>query len=137
MLPPCPSPTKKHTVLPTDYHAPSSVLCWTFEAFHNLACPTQPSMLSCSITRRTLLFPLTVSKSGSFPEPVDMGVHLVYCSPGRHAKPIISTSMIFFLPTVCLSKVFSSFKTSLSHSVFLSCAKAHSSLPLPLKFYKS
>ena len=52
---------------------------WIFKALHNLACPTQPSMLSFSITQRTLLFPLTVSKSGPFPEPVDMGIQLVYC----------------------------------------------------------
>ena len=42
--------------------------------------------------------------------------------PGRHAKLVNSTSMIFFLPTACLSEFFSSFKTSLSHNVFLSCA---------------
>ena len=138
MLPPCPSPTKKHTVLPVDYHTPSSVLCWTFEAFHHLACPAEPSMLSFSMTQRTLLFPLSVSKSGPFPEPMIMGVQLVYCpQPWASCK----AGHFYFhdlLSSHCLTvEILLIIKTSLSHNVSLSCAKSHSSLPLPLKFFKS
>ena len=79
MRPLCPSPTKKHTVLPVGYHTHSSVLGRTFKTLHNLARPTQPSTLSFSITQHAFLFPLTMSKSGPFPEPLDMGIQLVYC----------------------------------------------------------
>lgn len=128
MLPLHPSPTKKHTVLPMDYHAPSNVLCWTFEALHNLACPTQPSMLSFSITQCALLFPLIMSKSGPFPGPVDIVVQLVYCPwPWTSCK----SGHFYFHDLLfphCLSEFFSSFKTSLSHNVFLTVPSFNSLL---------